>query len=242
MPPHGQEALDKRIRAVYDAFEDHNFKVATRAAATIANLARQPPSLPAAAARAAARRRRHPSRSRAPPPARHSPQAAIKLANAGLARYPDVPVLQSLKAVALVRTGKLDEALEVRPPGRCPRRRSSTTAGNGRRANRSSRLLRRLLPLTATPPPALRACLPPARQLTEALLAAAPPDDHVLNMTLLVLKPADRVADLLPAYEAALAKQPGNEELLHGLFACHARCGAPQCSRAGTGATLRHGR
>ena len=67
-------------------------------------------------------------------------------------------------------------------------------------------------------------CRPLHVQLTEALLAAAPPDDHVLNMLLLVLKPANRVRDLAAAYEAAVAKQPGNEDLLHGLFACHARC------------------
>jgi hypothetical protein len=43
-------------------------------------------------------------------------------------------------------------------------------------------------------------------------------------MLLLVLKPANRVGELAAAYEAAVMKQPGNEDLLHGLFACHARC------------------
>lgn len=56
------------------------------------------------------------------------------------------------------------------------------------------------------------------------MLAAAPPDDHVLNLLLLVLKPANRVAELTAAYEAACAKQPGNEALAQGLFTCHARC------------------
>lgn len=56
------------------------------------------------------------------------------------------------------------------------------------------------------------------------MLAAAPPDDHVLNMLLLVLKPAQRAADLTAAYEAACSKQPNNQDLLEGLFACHVRC------------------
>ena len=63
----------------------------------------------------------------------------------------------------------------------------------------------------------------PCLQVAEEVLAAAPPDDHVLNMLLLVLKPANRVQDVLPAYEAACSKQPKNEDLLQGLFACHVR-------------------
>jgi hypothetical protein len=59
--------------------------------------------------------------------------------------------------------------------------------------------------------------------LADEVLAAAPPDDHALNMLLLVLKPADRVHDITAAYEAACSKQPGNEDLLQGLFACHVR-------------------
>ena len=55
------------------------------------------------------------------------------------------------------------------------------------------------------------------------MLAAAPPDDHTLNMLLLVLKPAKKAAELAAAYEAACSKQPGNEDLLQGLFACHVR-------------------
>lgn len=42
-------------------------------------------------------------------------------------------------------------------------------------------------------------------------------------MLLLVLKPANRVSELLHAYEAACSKDPGNEELMQGLFACHVR-------------------
>lgn len=61
-------------------------------------------------------------------------------------------------------------------------------------------------------------------QVAEEVLAAAPPDDHVLNMLLLVLKPAQRAADLTAAYEAACSKQPNNQDLLEGLFACHVRC------------------
>lgn len=60
--------------------------------------------------------------------------------------------------------------------------------------------------------------------MAEEVLAAAPPDDHVLNMLLLVLKPAQRAADLTAAYEAACSKQPNNQDLLEGLFACHVRC------------------
>lgn len=60
-------------------------------------------------------------------------------------------------------------------------------------------------------------------QLADEVLAAAPADDHVLNMLLLVLKPAGRARDLTPAYEAACSKQPKNEDLLQGLFSCHVR-------------------
>jgi hypothetical protein len=60
-------------------------------------------------------------------------------------------------------------------------------------------------------------------QVADQVLAAAPADDHVLNMLLLVLKPAGRMHDLLAAYEAALSKDPTNEELALGLFACHVR-------------------
>jgi len=60
-------------------------------------------------------------------------------------------------------------------------------------------------------------------QLADEVLAAAPADDHVLNMLLLVLKPAGRARDVTPAYEAACSKQPNNEELLQGLFSCHVR-------------------
>ncbi|KAF6259405.1 hypothetical protein COO60DRAFT_1626075 [Scenedesmus sp. NREL 46B-D3] len=98
-------------------------------------------------------------------------QGVIKLSNAAIQKYPTEPVFKSLKAVALQRTGKSDEAM----------------------------------------------------QLVEQVLASAPPDDHVLNMLLLVLKPANRMAVLLPAYEAACSKAPGDEELLQGLFACHVR-------------------
>lgn len=62
-------------------------------------------------------------------------------------------------------------------------------------------------------------------QLVEHVLAAAPPDDHVLNMLLLVLKPANKMPALLPAYEAACSKAPGDEELMQGLFGCHVRWG-----------------
>lgn len=45
----------------------------------------------------------------------------------------------------------------------------------------------------------------------------------MLNMLLLVLKPANRVQDVTAAYESACNKQPNNEDLLQGLFACHVR-------------------
>lgn len=63
-------------------------------------------------------------------------------------------------------------------------------------------------------------------QLVDEVLTLAPPDDHVLNMLLLVLKPAKRAADLQRAYEAACSKDPNNAELLQGLFGCHVRCAA----------------
>jgi hypothetical protein len=40
-------------------------------------------------------------------------QGAIKLCNAGLQKYPDCQTFKSLKAVALERSGKRDEALQV---------------------------------------------------------------------------------------------------------------------------------
>eukprot|EP00878_Enallax_costatus_P012918 GHUV01013490.1.p1 GENE.GHUV01013490.1~~GHUV01013490.1.p1 ORF type:complete len:462 (+),score=166.78 GHUV01013490.1:239-1624(+) len=98
-------------------------------------------------------------------------KGAIKLSNAAIQKYPDQPVFKTLKAVALDRTGKSAEAL----------------------------------------------------QLVDEILSLAPPDDHVLNMLLLVLKPAKRAADLQQAYETACSKEPNNTELLQGLFGCHVR-------------------
>lgn len=40
-------------------------------------------------------------------------QGVIKLANAAIQRYPDQQVFKSLKAVALEKTGKMEEALQV---------------------------------------------------------------------------------------------------------------------------------
>lgn len=45
-------------------------------------------------------------------------QLAIKLSSAGIQKYPHVPVLQSLKAVALARAGRMDEAMQVRAGSR----------------------------------------------------------------------------------------------------------------------------
>jgi hypothetical protein len=59
--------------------------------------------------------------------------------------------------------------------------------------------------------------------MADEVLEAAPADDHCLNMLLLVLKPANRTADLTAAYEAACNKQPNSEDLLEGLFGCHVR-------------------
>lgn len=40
-------------------------------------------------------------------------QGAVKLCNAGLQKYPDCHTFRALKAVALERSGKRDEALQV---------------------------------------------------------------------------------------------------------------------------------
>lgn len=40
-------------------------------------------------------------------------QGVIKLSNAAIQKYPTEPVFKSLKAVALQRTGKSDEAMQV---------------------------------------------------------------------------------------------------------------------------------
>lgn len=60
-------------------------------------------------------------------------QGAIKLCNAGIQKYPDCFTFKSLKAVALDRCGKRDEALqvwvcrqEVTTGGQCCRLRSRT--------------------------------------------------------------------------------------------------------------------
>lgn len=37
-------------------------------------------------------------------------------------------------------------------------------------------------------------------------------------------KAANRLADITPAYLAAVERAPGNAELLHGLFAAYVRC------------------
>ena len=43
-------------------------------------------------------------------------QNALKLANAALEKHPDSALVKSLKSLALVRTGKLDEANKVSAP------------------------------------------------------------------------------------------------------------------------------
>lgn len=67
--------------------------------------------------------------------------------------------------------------------------------------------------------------------MTEELLAAVPTDDSVLNTLTYVLRPVGRLRELTPAYEAAVAKEPGNQELLQGLFGSYVRCGARAARR-----------
>jgi hypothetical protein len=83
------DALQKRLTAVYDAFDQRNHKVrqlvswsTLSACAVLTSLV-----LPG--------------------------QGAIKLCNAGLQKYPDCWTFKSLKSVALERSGKRDEALQV---------------------------------------------------------------------------------------------------------------------------------
>jgi hypothetical protein len=87
------EGLEKRLRAVYDAFDQRNHKVR--------QLDKHCPN-------------RHSSLHSTADLVLLTLQAAIKLCNAGLQKYPECYTFKSLKSVALERSGKHDEALQVR--------------------------------------------------------------------------------------------------------------------------------
>jgi len=63
-------------------------------------------------------------------------------------------------------------------------------------------------------------------KLCEQLVEHGAAEGDVLNMLMHVYKSAGRSDLASPAYEAAWAKQPNDEELAIGTFSCHARAGA----------------
>lgn len=60
-------------------------------------------------------------------------------------------------------------------------------------------------------------------QVVDEVLASVPTDDAVLNTLTYVLRPAGRMGELTGAYERAVAKDPGSEELMQGLFGAYVR-------------------
>jgi hypothetical protein len=88
------DGLEKRLRAVYDAFDQRNHKVRS----PHHNSPDRLPACPALLTGCALLL---------------NVQAAIKLCNAGLQKYPECYTFKSLKSVALERSGKRDEALQV---------------------------------------------------------------------------------------------------------------------------------
>jgi hypothetical protein len=104
MPPAPpDQACQKRLGAVYDAFDQHNYKVGGWLVLLAIRSSRpRCVRVPTAADCALALRAQL-----------HTLQAALKLCNAGIQKYPEAYAFQSLKAVALARSGKMEEAVEV---------------------------------------------------------------------------------------------------------------------------------
>lgn len=98
------EVLDRKLRPIYEALDSQNYKVGRRGADPL-KFPTAPPSTPCTC----------------PPPKTlltglpPQPQGALKLINAALEKHKDNDTLRSLKAIALQRSGKTDEATKARP-------------------------------------------------------------------------------------------------------------------------------
>lgn len=111
------DALDRKLRQVYDAFDMRNHKVITLAWQCCAQASRSLACSHRCGGLHAAAPCMHANAHGAQPPCelRRWPalQLALKLATAGLQKYPDSHIMKALKGVALERNGKQDEALKV---------------------------------------------------------------------------------------------------------------------------------
>jgi hypothetical protein len=163
---------------------------------------------------------------------RPAPQLAIKLCTAAAAKHPASAYIKSLRSLALVRSGKQEEAWEVSGPPR-PSSEACSQASRPCRAcpavaaqAASSSQSRAPTP----PPPPRTVC--PALQAAQQVLRSATSDESALHTLALTLKPLDKLHRLTAAYELSVDAHPGSTDLLRGLFQCHVRCEMSSRSRS----------
>ncbi len=135
----------------------------------------------------------------------HPTQAAVKAANALLAKYPDDQLAKVLKTLAIHYLNKKQEAQEVGVGG-LPYKHIHIHIIH----------IHTLL-LTHHPPP------PQTPQLLDEVLQQHPTDIQVLQTLVTVCKVMGKTTALPALYEAAVVANPGDIDLLRGLFAVYVR-------------------
>jgi hypothetical protein len=136
-------------------------------------------------------------------------QSAAKLSAAARQKHPDSHILMALHSVALWRSGRTEEALQVglttgRAAG-CYHIADLHQQYDCAMASRSS----------VECDPCVASLI---WQVADDLLAAGPTEEQVLRTLTLALRPAGQGSRLAAAWEAASAQQPRNQELLLGCF------------------------
>ena len=139
-------------------------------------------------------------------------QLALKLISSALQRQPKNQLLRVLKAVALQRTGKEEEGLQVW-----------------------------LVWLMKVPASAIHSPvqhtfskyvkhLPCVTQVCEEVRHEVPADEQILSTMAIVYRRANRMQDLSAAFAAASSAHPRDEVLLKGVFTSYVRqaCFCPQ--------------
>jgi hypothetical protein len=131
-------------------------------------------------------------------------QTALKLTNAALQKHKDNQLLCVLKALALARLDKADEAYKA--GSWVPFSLVKTSS------------------LTCEPgfpaAPWKRDC---NAQVCDGVVAEAPTDEQVLNILSMVYKGSEQASKLIAAYEAAVKARPYDRHLLHVLLMANVR-------------------
>lgn len=130
-------------------------------------------------------------------------QLALKLINSALQKQPKSQMLRALKAIALQRTGKDEEGLQVRLPAQtlclcCMLRRTRC------------RCFFCISCLCIT-------------QLCEEVRREIPTDEQLLGTMTIFYRRANLLQNMSTAFAAACAAHPRDEGLLRGVFTCYVR-------------------